>query len=146
MRLDFLLPMVLLAAVACGGDDDDANDDGGTGDGGGSMDAGGTTPDGGGGDAGQPDAGPGADGGGTGNKCGGTTDLKCDDEHYCDWEDDSCGVDGTTGRCMPRPSTCEPVKPQVCGCDGNAYENACVAQKAGTDIAQVGICTPTAAP
>ncbi|HKE14650.1 MAG TPA: hypothetical protein VKB80_07290 [Kofleriaceae bacterium] len=143
MRLDFLLPLVLLAAVACGGDDDDDSNGGGND---ASTDAGGTIPDGGGGDAGQADAAPGTDGGGTGNKCGGSTDLKCDDQHFCDWEDDSCGINGDTGRCMPRPADCGPVKPQVCGCDGNAYENLCEAQKAGTDQTQIGICQPTASP
>lgn len=143
MRLDFVLALALsMAAVACGGDDDDDGDsaDDGASDADASVDAGDTSPDA--GDGGEADAAPGQDGGMAGDKCGGATDLKCDDLHVCDWEDDSCGGDGSTGRCVPRPTECEPIKPQVCGCDGNAYENACEAHRNGTDAAQLGICLP----
>ena len=143
MRLDFLCSFLLIVAVACGGDDDGTGDDGtGDDDDGVVIDAG---------DEDDPDAGRGADaapstdGGVTGDDCGGLVNRKCAETHFCDWEDDSCGVADMPGVCQPRPTECEPERDPVCGCDGLQYENACEAEKAGTDLAQLSACKPQTA-
>jgi hypothetical protein len=134
MRLDSLFPFLLVVAISCGGDDDDDAIDA----------APGTTIDAAAPDAGdEPDAGTSADGGVDGAKCGGPKDLKCAESHFCDWEDDSCGGNREPGSCAPRPTDCQPGGPPVCGCDGKAYDSECEAEKAGTDVAQQGICKPT---
>jgi Kazal-type serine protease inhibitor domain len=144
MRLDFLVPLLLVAAVACGGDDDDGGgggDDGDTADAGSETDAG-ETPD----DAGSPDAAPEEDGGPTGADCGGIATLMCEDTQFCDYANDSCGATDETGKCMPRPSSCDAEGPPVCGCDGQRYESECLANRAGTDVSQVSDCRPSASP
>jgi hypothetical protein len=141
MRLDFLCPLLLVVAVACSGDDDgmtdDGDDDGATD--GATSDAGGETPDAGpGNEADAGDVGP--DGGGTGAKCDGTEALKCEETHYCDWRDDGCGNGEALGICVERPSECDPRDPPACACDGQSYDSACEAAKAGHDVAAVSIC------
>ncbi len=134
MRLDYLRPLLLIAVVACGGDDDGSPDDDSSDDGS-QADA---SPA----DAGRPDAGPDAaplDGGNTGEACGGLLNVKCLETHFCDWETDSCGSGDEQGVCQPRPTECEPA-PQVCGCDAVRYEGECEAHKAGSDIAAISIC------
>jgi hypothetical protein len=136
MRLDSLCPFILIIAVACGGDDDGANTDGGTSTDAAATDAGNST-----GDAGtSADSGPDVDGGTTGAKCRGIANLKCDEAYFCDWEDDSCGTGEQLGTCTPRPTECQPERMPRCGCDGIAYDNACEAHKAGTDVAALSIC------
>src|SRR5688500_18564140 len=122
MRLDFLGPAVLIFMTACGGDDDD---DGSTVDAGGEPDA-----------SAVADAGDEADSGTTATLCGGLLGLQCDDTHYCDWEDGSCGVGDVLGACMPLPTGCPPGEPSVCGCDGQIYKNACLAAMARVDVAE----------
>jgi hypothetical protein len=144
MRLDSLCPILLIAVVACGGDDDDGTEDGSVADAGSMSDAGDVPPDGGENpDAGQ-DAAPDQDGGAAGDPCGGLLNLECDPLHYCEWKDDSCGQGDIQGTCMPRPSDCGMDPPAVCGCDGVRYDSACEAHRAGTDVAQVSVCGPGA--
>lgn len=134
MRLDYLRPLLLIAVVACGGDDDGQDD--------GALD-GGTQADASPADAGRPDSGadaaPSMDGGSTGEVCGGLLNVKCLETHFCDWVNDSCGSGDEQGVCQPRPTECT-SEPQVCGCDGQRYEGECEAHKAGVDVAAVSIC------
>lgn len=63
--------------------------------------------------------------------------LSCDDTEYCEREASNCRG---PGRCLPRPDTCtEPIR-TVCGCDGQTYDSACEAHRAGTWIASDGPC------
>src|SRR5262245_5051692 len=129
MRRDFprlLVLLVLVVAAACGGDDEGA-----------AIDAGGGEP---------ADAAPGseADAGASdasaAEPCGGLQGLQCDEAHYCDWPEDTCGRGDETGSCLPRPTECDRPGPPVCGCDVRPYESACAAAMAGFDVAQVSIC------
>src|SRR5215207_6757399 len=72
--------------------------------------------------------------------CGGFAGTQCDDDAYCDYESDACaGADGV-GTCKARPTVCTPVIDAVCGCDGKRYNNACEAQRAGTDVSGATDC------
>lgn len=130
MRLDYLCPLFLVVAFACGGDDDDDT----------TIDAAAGEPA----DAGTgtgADAGDG-DGGTTATLCGGIQGLECEDPEYCDWDDDSCGAADNAGACLPRPSDCDRQGPAVCGCDGMRYDNACLAARAGADVSALSSCGP----
>lgn len=140
IAMSLALALFLLPAAACGGDDDDdTGDDQSTGidagDDGTEIDAGGE-PDAG---SGEPDAGSDADGAVV-RLCGGFAGIECNDDEYCDYEADDCGGSDTTGLCQPRPAECEPDEVTVCGCDGEPYDNKCLAAQAGTDVAEIGLC------
>ncbi|WP_437739158.1 hypothetical protein WMF39_25800 [Sorangium sp. So ce1504] len=75
--------------------------------------------------------------------CGGRSGGICGEEDFCDFPDDSCGTFDTLGRCSPRPGGCTKDCPGVCGCDGQFYCNACVAQQAGVDISDNASCVET---
>lgn len=62
----------------------------------------------------------------------------CAASEFCDFPGDaSCGGEGT---CSPRPEACPADCPAICGCDGQVYCNACVAQGMGVDMAGEGPC------
>lgn len=44
-------------------------------------------------------------------------DATCGEKEFCDYPDDSCGVDGATGVCVPYPLECGP-SPWICNCEG----------------------------
>ncbi|MGB5812010.1 MAG: Kazal-type serine protease inhibitor domain-containing protein, partial [Polyangiales bacterium] len=67
--------------------------------------------------------------------CG--TNADCVESQFCE-SLDSCG---NMGRCAPRPVSCESGPDEVCGCDGQSYENACVAAQAGSRSSALGACT-----
>ncbi|MEQ8280852.1 MAG: hypothetical protein RMA76_35755 [Deltaproteobacteria bacterium] len=84
-------------------------------------------------DSGTPDS-------GTPSSCGGPYDPPCSPYEYCEFGPyNICGAQGS-GTCQPRPTGCGYGGPQVCGCDGNTYPNACTAQASGTDVASTGAC------
>jgi hypothetical protein len=77
--------------------------------------------------------------------CGGLTAEGvpgCLDAELCDYPDGSfCGGDDSSGVCVARPDDCLlPGGVPVCGCDGNDYDDECLAQLAGTDAARFGSC------
>lgn len=76
--------------------------------------------------------------------CGGRLGDTCAADEYCDFAYDGCGFDDGTGTCRPRPAGCDDDCPQVCGCDGETYCNACNAAESGTDIQHEGPCDPPA--
>ena len=110
-----LIVTFLLAVAACGGGDDDG--------GGGDDDA--VTPD-----ASDENLG----------MCGGFAGLQCEDNAYCDWEEDNCGANDTLGVCRPRPESCG-IAVEVCGCDGTTYQGSCEAARAGSDVVHDGACS-----
>ena len=61
----------------------------------------------------------------------------CPDQSYCHRPDGQCAEQG---QCRERPDRCTPSIRWVCGCDGETYRNACLAQSAGTTVAQAGPC------
>ena len=75
-------------------------------------------------------------------ECGGTGGLTCEDNAYCDYQNDTCGAGNESGLCRLRPNSCPAVLEPVCGCDGVAYSNACNAQARGVDVAPSDTCTP----
>jgi hypothetical protein len=70
----------------------------------------------------------------TGDSCGGFAGATCGDEAYCDFPSDECAAADGVGTCTARPTVCTPIIQVVCGCDGKRYNNACEAQRAGTDV------------
>lgn len=67
------------------------------------------------------------------------------DAEYCDYNPDTCGTNGETGRCQPRPapSDCGATVEPVCGCDDRTYPNSCAAAVAGYDVKSAGSCVGT---
>jgi len=85
------------------------------------------------------------DSSGVGAGCGGPTDSPCTDFTYCDFPDNRCGSD-MRGTCtaIPRGVLCVISPAPVCGCDGQNHPGQCQAEQAGTDVNQLGLCTPPA--
>jgi hypothetical protein len=68
--------------------------------------------------------------------CEGPGGVPCASTEYCSYTTvGACLQPGLSGVCVPRPTTCAPIMDTVCGCDGNKYDNPCLAAKnGGTDI------------
>jgi hypothetical protein len=56
---------------------------------------------------------------GSGATCGGRGSPGCAADEYCDFSNNRCGADDTTGRCVPRPASCPTllIPERTCGCD-----------------------------
>jgi hypothetical protein len=61
----------------------------------------------------------------------------CPPSEYCDLVSDNCTGQGS---CQLGPDGCDDDCPGVCGCDGQIYCNACIAQSNGTDVASSDLC------
>lgn len=75
--------------------------------------------------------------------CGGIAGLACEEGEFCDYAspDMNCTiVADAAGVCRVRPEACDAVFDPVCGCDGDTYSNACVANSAGVSVASEGEC------
>jgi hypothetical protein len=81
-------------------------------------------------------------GAGSGELCGGLTDVQCSIGKYCDYGNDQCGAADLQGVCTVRPDDCPAVYKPTCGCDGKVYGNPCEAGTAGVDVSSFGGCTP----
>ena len=75
--------------------------------------------------------------------CGGRMGGTCAEDEYCGYEAGSgCGDDDAGSVCKPRPAECPEEHASVCGCDGETYESACLANAAGTGVAIDAPCLP----
>lgn len=76
-----------------------------------------------------------------GKACGGFIGTQCAASEFCDFPADMlCGAADGTGTCVTKPVACNKNLDPVCGCDGNDYGNACMANAAGTSVATKGKC------
>ena len=75
----------------------------------------------------------------SGIECGGAAEIQCLEGEVCRRPIGSCGTTDE-GRCVPEPLDCSAVIDPVCGCDGQDYDNGCIARQNGTDVASLGAC------
>lgn len=79
---------------------------------------------------------------GTDQSCGGFAGDTCAANEYCLYETNSetdCLSNGI-GTCTVRPDTCPGISEPVCACDGQTYDNACLARAARIDVYTNGPC------
>ena len=76
--------------------------------------------------------------------CGGwapTRSEPCASDEYCAYQPDrTCGWADAPASCAKIPSRCPDISDPVCGCDGQSYDNPCLAAQAGTGILGWGPC------
>ena len=64
----------------------------------------------------------------------------CGAGSYCSTAVDVCLTAEVVGFCQPIPTSCAEAVDPVCGCDGNQYQNACLAARAGVSVSATGTC------
>lgn len=64
----------------------------------------------------------------------------CPDGQYCRFDEGTCDDPDRRGECADIPVTCAEIFDPVCACDGQTYNNACEAARAGESIDSEGQC------
>ncbi len=79
----------------------------------------------------------------SGEMCGGFANIPCaSDDEWCSFGEAPTGSSSDmSGSCQTRPAVCPAVYAQVCGRDGNTYNNPCQANQAGVDAVSDGPCS-----
>jgi hypothetical protein len=73
--------------------------------------------------------------------CGGWNPEPCPDGQFCNFPIESyCGFADGSGVCEAIPDACIAQSEPVCGCDGNTYDNACLANAAGVSVKEEHAC------
>lgn len=68
-----------------------------------------------------------------------SSDAECGTDYFCEKPVGNCNQSGICAPLAPE-TICPSQEQTVCGCDGNAYTNACEAVKIGVNIAQAVAC------
>jgi len=74
----------------------------------------------------------------------GPNSATCRASEYCSHPLGNCRSTADFGFCVARPVGCSSRYIRVCACDGQVYDNSCVAQASGADISISGSCDPDA--
>jgi hypothetical protein len=77
---------------------------------------------------------------GGGSICGTFLEIPCAQGEYCEFPLETCGTTDEAGHCVTVPSNCPKDVDPTCACDGNVYDNPCLANAAGFDVANFGGC------
>jgi hypothetical protein len=73
-------------------------------------------------------------------ECGGILGILCPARQYCEKITGQCKVPDAQGTCKVMPASCAKKLEPVCGCDGETYDNACEARRAGISLDHYGKC------